>query len=147
MKMPTNPNDNPGELASEVRVAVGRLGRRLRKQSNTTELPPGLFSVLVTLYKNGAITVGSLAEHENTRPPSMTRAVNSLAELGLVQKLPDDHDRRLILVALTDTGREEVIETRRRKDAWLDKQLQNLTAQEREILTQASEILLRIACK
>src|SRR5690606_39806382 len=50
----------------------------------------------------------SLAAHERVRPPSMTRAVNALAEMGLVEKGEHATDRRQVVVRLTDAGVREV---------------------------------------
>jgi DNA-binding MarR family transcriptional regulator len=77
----------------------------------------------------------------------MTRAVNTLAELGLVEKVEHATDRRQVVVRLTAAGSLEVAETRRRRDAWLTKQLSTLTGEEREILAGASELLIRIAAR
>jgi DNA-binding MarR family transcriptional regulator len=90
---------------------------------------------------------GALAEHERVRPPSMTRAVNRLVELGLVEKVEHETDRRQVVVRLTDAGVHEVKETRRRRDAWLTQQLTTLTPDERETLARASELLIRIAAR
>src|SRR5690606_41472170 len=89
----------------------------------------------------------SLAAHERVRPPSMTRAVNALAEMGLVEKGEHATDRRQVVVRLTDAGVREVKETRRRRDAWLTQQLSSLTPDERETLARASDLLTRIAAR
>ncbi len=83
----------------------------------------GRFGVLTVLHKHGAMSPSELAEHERVRPPSMTRAVNALVEMGLVEKGEHASDRRQVVVRLTDAGVREVKETRRRRDAWLTQQL------------------------
>jgi DNA-binding MarR family transcriptional regulator len=90
---------------------------------------------------------GALAEHERTKPPSMTRMVNTLAELGLVEKVEHPTDRRQVVVRLTEAGAREVAETRRRRDAWLTQQLSDLTPDERETLARATDLLTRIAAR
>lgn len=135
----------PGTLGGQLRVALTRISRRLRVQRGEAELPEGQFVVLTTLLQHGSMTPGALADHENIRPPSMTRTVAALAELGLVRKVGDASDRRLVVVELTDAGRNEVKETRRRREAWLTKKLGQLTLEERQTLAAASELLTRIA--
>lgn len=107
-------------------MALTRISRRLRNQRGEADLPEGQFAVLTTIYKHGPMTPGALADHEHIRPPSMTRTVNALAELGLVTKVGHETDKRLVLVELTTTGRDEVRETRRRREAWLTKNLGQL---------------------
>lgn len=148
MSQPDQPTKNqcrPGTLAGEVRIAANRIVRRLRSQRGEAELPEHLFIVLTALNKFGPMTPGSLAELEGVRPPSMTRTVNALAELGFVTKETDPADKRQVTVQLTEQGRNEINETRRRRDAWLTKQLGTLSPDERQILAQASELLKRIA--
>ena len=137
----------PGSLGSELRVALTRIARRLRAQRGQADLSEGHFGVLSVLHKHGEMSPGALAEHERTRPPSMTRAVNALAGLGLVEKIEHATDRRQVVVRLTEAGAREVAETRRRRDAWLTQQLSQLTPDERETLARAADILNRIAAR
>ncbi|GGM18640.1 MarR family winged helix-turn-helix transcriptional regulator [Promicromonospora citrea] len=141
------PGRNPATLGGDLRVALTRISRRLRAERGEADLPEGQFGILTVLQKHGEMSPGSLAEHERVKPPSMTRAVNTLAELGLVEKVEHATDRRQVVVRLTAAGAREVAETRRRRDAWLTQQLSTLTREEREILAGASELLIRIAAR
>ena len=129
---PSRSQCRPATLGGELRVALTRVSRRLRAQRGEADLPEGQFGVLTVLHKHGAMSPGELAAHERVRPPSMTRAVNALAEMGLVEKGEHATDRRQVVVRLTDAGVREVKETRRRRDAWLTQQLSSLTPDERE---------------
>lgn len=143
--MSTSSLSRPGTLAGELRIASNRLVRRLRSQRGEAELPEHMFIVLTALNKFGPMTPGALAELEGVRPPSMTRTVNALHELGFVTKESSEADKRQVSVRLSDQGKSEIRETRRRRDAWLTKQLGTLTPQDRQTLAQASELLKRIA--
>lgn len=135
----------PGPLAGEVRIAASRVLRRLRTERGEADLPEHQFVVLTALHKFGPMTPGALADLEGVKPPSMTRTVNALCELGFAEKVGHEQDRRQVLVALTERGNEEIKVTRRRRDVWLTKQLGTLTPEERQVLAQASELLKRIA--
>ncbi len=135
----------PPLLAAELRVALMRSVRRLRAEKSDAELSDGQYSVLALLDRAGAMTPGELADHERVQPPSMTRTVAGLAELGLLQRRDHPHDRRQVLVQLTDAGTATVRETRRRRDAWLARRLAELSPGERAVLAQAGQILRRIA--
>ncbi|WP_369369908.1 MarR family winged helix-turn-helix transcriptional regulator [Promicromonospora sp. Populi] len=141
------PSNSPATVGGDLRVALTRISRRLRAERGEADLPEGQFGILTVLHKHGEMSPGSLAEHERVRPPSMTRAVNTLAELGLVEKVEHATDRRQVVVRLSAAGVREVAETRRRRDAWLTKQLSTLTVEEREILAGANELLIRIAAQ
>jgi DNA-binding MarR family transcriptional regulator len=134
-----------GTLAADLRVAIGRTARRIRTEKSDLDLSDTQMSVLFLLDRDGATTPGELAEHERVQPPSMTKVVNALADRGLVQRSDHPDDRRQVLITVTEAGRTEVRETRRRRDAWLAKRLADLTPDERATLAAASTLLRRIA--
>ncbi|XBH21822.1 MarR family transcriptional regulator [Jonesiaceae bacterium BS-20] len=138
---------HPVPLAAEIRVATNRLVRHMRASRGQVELPEHQFATLAYLHKHGPMTPGALAELEGVKPPSMTRTVNALVEMGLAAKVGNDLDKRQVYVELTDAGRFEVTETRRLRDVWLTSRLEELTLEERQILATASELLKRIAGK
>src|ERR671932_149589 len=147
---PTHPIPQPAgrrapALAAELRTAVMRTSRRLRQERSTDDVTPGQYSVLAVLDRHGPCTPGELALHENVQPPSMTRTVAALADLGLVVRTEHPTDGRQVLVSLTEPGRTVVRETRRRRDAWLARRLGELTAAERDTLADAAAILMRVA--
>ena len=141
----TGPGTGPAVLAAELRVALMRAVRRLRAEKSDADLTDGQYSVLAVLDRLGPKTPGELAAYERVQPPSMTRTIAALAELGLVTRTEHPADRRQVLVALTGAGAATVRETRRRRDAWLARRLADLTPAERDVLAQAAEILRRIA--
>ncbi len=131
------------DLATNVRIAVLRLSRRLRNES-THEVTEPQLSALSAVIHLGPMTAGRLAEHDHVQPPSMTRTVASLEKLGLVSREADPGDRRCVVVTPTEQGQELVREIKRRRNAWLDKRLARLTPAERETLAQAATILRRM---
>jgi DNA-binding MarR family transcriptional regulator len=132
-------------LAGDLRIAIGRASRRIRAERGAAGLTDPQFTVLAWLTKEGPMTPGLLAERERIQPPSMTRTVNGLVELGLVAKTEHPTDGRQVVVSLTDAGVAEVRETRRRRDAWLADRLSQMTKDERTLLVDAAELLRRIA--
>src|SRR5438105_10288527 len=120
----------PSELTSRLRLAVGRLGRRLRQQAASGDLSQSQQSALFTVEHHGPITLGDLAAHERVQPPTMTRIVAALEELGLVHRDVDAADRRIARVSITAEGQRLLDRTRTRKNAFLAVQLGRLTADE-----------------
>jgi DNA-binding MarR family transcriptional regulator len=91
------------------------------------------------------MTLGELAAAERVKPPSMTRVVARLEERGLVRRDHSSDDARVVHVSVTDEGRLAHEEYRKRRDAWLCRQLTKLTPEERELLAKASDVLDRLA--
>lgn len=133
-------------LAHTLHVSVMRLTRRLRNERDAADdLTPTHLAVLGSLYRRGDLTIGELASAEKVQPPSMTRTVNSLCDKGLACRSQHPDDKRSVVVSLTDTGREVMDKVRRRKEAWLNHRLDELTPAERRILRDAAPILERLS--
>ena len=129
------------DLAHDLRLATMRLARRLRQQRADHGLPLGQLSVLATLERCGPLTPGALAQHEQVRPPSMTKVLGNLAEGGYVDRVPDPNDGRQQLVSLTDAARTLLYEDRRRRDEWLAEHLLGLDREQRAALRAALPVL------
>lgn len=137
----------PSSIAAELRVAIMHTSRRLRLERSTDDVTPGQFTVLAVLDRHGPLTPRELAGHEKVRPPSMTRTLAALEQAGLVTRTDHPTDGRQVLVALSAKGRREVVETRRRRDAWLARRLAALDPAERDVLAHAAVILAKVAAE
>jgi DNA-binding MarR family transcriptional regulator len=129
-----------GALAARLRVSSTRLARLLRRQGDTG-LSPSQLSALTSVEVHGPMTLGALAEHERVAPPSVTRVVGKLEELGLVTRLADASDRRVQRVSLTDAGAALLAEVRQRKDVWIAARLAQLDEDRRARLADALDAL------
>jgi DNA-binding MarR family transcriptional regulator len=129
----TAPAPSLPELASSLRLRVMRLSRNLRRQAGTG-LSASLLSALTTVERNGPMTLGTLSDAEQVKPPTMTKVVASLVEQGLVTREPDPLDGRALLRR-----------TRHRSDAYLAKRLRSLDREELLVLDRASRLLERLA--
>jgi DNA-binding MarR family transcriptional regulator len=139
------PRTGAAELATELRMALLRASRRLRAEKSDTDLSDGQLSVLGLLEREGPTTPREIAAFERVQPPSMTRTLTALLDLGLVTRTEHPDDRRQVLIAVTEAGAAVVRETRRRRDAWLTRRLAALTPEERDVLARATQILKEIA--
>jgi DNA-binding MarR family transcriptional regulator len=136
-------------LATALRISVSRLARRLRAERLAKGLEPGLsdtqLAALASLERHSAMTPGELADHEKVQPPSMTRVIAALEELGLVMRAPHATDRRQVVLTVTARGREVVQQARRLREEWLAQRLRELTPQERAALRAAAPILEKLS--
>ena len=134
-------------LASALRISVARLTRRLRSERDPANelLPVGQLSVLGSLFRNGACSVGELAAIERVQPPSMTRTVNCLEEGGYVVRGKHATDKRQVVVALSEKGEQTLAADRKRRDVWVAQRLRELTHEERDLLRKAAPIIERLA--
>jgi DNA-binding MarR family transcriptional regulator len=131
-------------LPSGLRLAVMRLGRRLRQQA-VGQVTASQLSALASVNGRGPLSLGELAGIEQIAPPSMTRIAARLEDMGLVERRIDAADRRVARLAITPAGEDLLSETRTRRDLYLARCLQRFTEEERRTLAAALPLLERLA--
>lgn len=132
-------------LAHDLRIACMRVARRVRFDADNT-VPPHLFSVLVRLSEHPR-TVGELAGIEQVSAPSMSRTASQLCEGGYAVRMADEHDGRLVRLALTPLGEETVRTEREHRDRWFTERLENLSPQDQQLLHRATELLEELVAR
>lgn len=107
------PDVDTGGMAIIGRIS--RLERRLAPRLAEVFARHGLeaweFDVLATLRRSGApyrLTAGQLLDQMMITSGAVTHRINRLEGRGLIRREPDPDDGRVVLVALTDEGRELV---------------------------------------
>jgi DNA-binding MarR family transcriptional regulator len=139
--MPTR--TDPALVASELRVVLGQLVRRLRAEHR---FPLSHGAVLGRLDREGPQGVSDLAAAERLRPQSMAQTVNDLEGDGLVTRRPDPADGRRALVELTAHGNDALQAERRNREGWLAQAIAgDLSSEEQAVLRDAVELLRRLA--
>src|SRR3954447_19479964 len=123
------------QLSSALRISVMRLSRRMRQErSGEAGLTPTQLATMATLRRHGALTAGALAALEKVSPPSMTRVLTHLSELGMVDRRSHPSDGRQVLVERSEHGRRILAADQRRRDEWLGARLRELSAEEQQQL-------------
>ena len=140
----SSPDPATAALAHDLRIACMRVARRVRFDAGNT-IAPHHFSVLVRLSEQPR-TLGELASIEQVSPPSMSRTVTQLTDLGYVDRSPDADDGRLVRLSLTDEGGAVVGRERALRDAWMAARLDGLSSADRGVLRQAAELLEGLLC-
>jgi len=133
---------DPTVVASELRLVLGLLVRRLRAE-NRLPLPQG--SVLGRIDREGPASVSELAAAERVRPQSMAQTVADLEADGLVTRRPDPGDRRRWLVELTAAGDSALEADRRTREGWLAEAIRGLSREEQAVLARAVGVLRELA--
>lgn len=133
------PDSSVPALAHRLRIVCMRVARRVRYEAENT-IAPHLFGVLVRLSEQPR-TVGELAAIEQVSAPSMSRTVGQLVDSGYVVRSPDEHDGRLVRLTLSPEGEERVRLERAHRDAWMTQRLEDLSAEDRELLRRAADLI------
>lgn len=141
----TRDQSDATRLASDLRLAVGRLTRRLRQAHAVGDLSLSGVSVLARLAGEGPTSPTSLAELERVRPQAMASTLAQLEQRGLVRRTPDAADGRRSIVAVTEEGRAVLAERRSESVQRLAAVLDTFSDQERATLGAALPLLGRLA--
>ncbi|MGH2734887.1 MAG: MarR family winged helix-turn-helix transcriptional regulator [Actinomycetota bacterium] len=131
------------ELTSRLRLAIMRLARRLRQQSEA-DITPSMLSALSNIEYRQPVTLGALAEAERVTPPTMTKIVARLERAGLIMRSPDPDDKRVGLLTLSSDGVRFIARNRSAKNAYLAKKLRQLSPEEVARLEAAVEVIEKI---
>jgi DNA-binding MarR family transcriptional regulator len=131
------------EDLTHLRMALGRLGRVLRQQTDE-DLSYALTSLLFTIGRMEPATASDLAEAEKVTPPSVSRSLKRLEALNLIERAADPVDGRVTRVRLTKAGRKERAYILKARDVWLIEHLRQLDAAEIGMIMQALPALARL---
>ncbi len=140
------PGPDAEVAARAVREGVVRLARRLQAQRQDHGVSPTAIALLGRLYRGGEATPKELADAEFAQPQTLTRAIASLEEGGLVSRRPDPDDGRQVLLDVTTAGLRVLRRHGDTQVAWLVEAMESeLTTTEREILRVAATLLEQLA--
>ncbi len=83
--------------------------------------------VLFTLIEHGERTAGELAEEVSVSPPTITGITDRLVKQGLVERREDPRDRRIVVLCLTDEGRQLTLEIAEKSRVYLGEVFETLS--------------------
>ena len=135
------------DTAARLRVAIGRLSRRLRSTAagSAAGLTPTKISVLLTVVREGPMRLSALADSESLNPTMLSRVIADLVDAGLLARTSDDGDRRAAWVEPTEDGRHLAQRMRRERTDAVNEALAGLSPTDRGLLEQALPALEQLA--
>jgi DNA-binding MarR family transcriptional regulator len=143
-EMSTSKRTNSESIAEELHSAALHLLRSLRRVDMGADLNAPRLSALSVVVFGGPISLGALAAAEQVRPPTMTRIVNALEQLGLVTKLRDPEDGRNISISATMKGKRTLIAGRNRRIRSLAARIERLNPRDRDTLQSAAAAIRKM---
>lgn len=122
-------------------VRRARLSARELTRAVHPKLDPSAYSLLVLLARNPALRMSEIAEALTLDKSTVSRQVDVVVRLGLVERVPDPRDSRARLVVLTDVGQERLTEqVERQRRRWREA----LRAWSSEDVTELTRLLRRL---
>lgn len=135
-----DPHDQLGLAFKAAMAAVRRL--RGRETHRPGALSNAQYGLLFSLAGGREMSVRDLAEAAALAPATVTQMLEGLESHGLVKRLRSEEDRRVVLTALTERGRQVVEEHRTRVEPRWRASLAEFTPEQ---LATAAAVLKRLA--
>jgi DNA-binding MarR family transcriptional regulator len=130
---------------NRLRIALGRISRRIDRQISGGGMTRSELSALGTVGRQKSIGVGQLAEEEGLNPTMCSRIVGRFEAAGLVRRAPGADDRRAVRVEITAAGSKLHTKLRAQRTRLLAASLADLPDRERGALLAAVPALELLA--
>ncbi|MGW3248729.1 MarR family winged helix-turn-helix transcriptional regulator [Streptomyces sp. NPDC001070] len=134
----------------KIVTALGRLNRRMNVGYSRHLSAVGITSAewevlkaLVVVGRPYRLGPGDLAKRLGLTPAAMTHRIDRMVSEGLVTRERDENNRVRVIVELTDLGRSKWLQTMRMASVFEADLLQDLAADERNVLGDLLTRLLR----
>jgi DNA-binding MarR family transcriptional regulator len=131
--------DDLRRIEAEVGTLIRRVKRVMGERAREVhpDLHPMTFFILTHLAQHGPLRAADLSEAFGMDKGGVSRQVQTLVDLGLVERQPAAEDRRAILLDASSEGRkrlETMIRSRsdrfdRRLASWTDQEIAGFSAQ------------------
>lgn len=101
--------------------------------------------IIMQLHHRGNCGISDLSERFDITNAAASQLVDKLVQSGLIQREEDPHDRRVKRVDLTEKGKDFIQHGMENRYRWTEGVAQKLSAEEREQVNRALDILSRAA--
>ncbi len=132
--------DDLRRIEAEVGTLIRRVKRVMAERAREVhpELHPMTLLILMHLANEGPMRGADLSDAFGMDKGGVSRQVQALVDLGLVERRPDAEDRRAILLAATDEARKRLDAVRRSRSDRFDERLAHWT--DAEVATFAGQL-------
>jgi DNA-binding MarR family transcriptional regulator len=121
---------DPLSVANELRPAVLRLARELRRETESLGITSRQATLLWLIRERPGLSLRELAAEERISAPALSGHVDRLVKAGLAERVRDEGDRRRVGLELTDEGARLLRRVRARRTTWLAGRLRALEPDE-----------------
>lgn len=131
------------DLARRYRDILRQAVYLVRSMDADGDLSSGQVSTL-NMIAAQPLRVGAIASNAGIRVPSATEQVIKLGSLGLVERIADESDARVVLVGLTAAGRNALAAANARRNAMMATALRTLDADELRAVANAIPAIAKL---
>ena len=126
-----------------MEIAMHRSLHAFIRNIRESDLSFSQINTLFRLHHHGPSPVNDLADHLGITTAAVSQLLEPLKKAGLIQRSEDPTDRRVKLIALTESGEALVKKSMRNRHAWLTEFSAELSPEEKEQLLPAIRLLTK----
>jgi DNA-binding MarR family transcriptional regulator len=127
-QMPVNENDEEDKLSSEITISQVR-------------------ALSIFTNENEPLKMSDASKKLNVCMPTATQLIDKLVNIGLLERIKDDNDRRLVLISINDKGKRIFRKTQERRRESLKWWFSKINDDEQKKLLGTIESLMEIVNK
>jgi DNA-binding MarR family transcriptional regulator len=135
--------DDVEATQTAARALLGVVARSLAEVLEQITLPQ--FRVLVVLCAEGPLRSGVLAERLGIHQSTFTRTADRLVAQGWIRREVSSESRREVIVDLTESGQQLVLDVMRARRREIEKILRSATPEQREAIRTGFEAFAQAA--
>ncbi|MCX7921684.1 MAG: MarR family transcriptional regulator [Clostridia bacterium] len=143
-------NDNLDVIADNLMALFPLFHKNILKLQDVApskEITRPHFDIMFMLNRLGAMPISEAGKKLFISKPHMTILLDKLISEGLVERLPDKEDRRVINIQLTEEGKEYIKDIKERKKTSIKTKLSNLEDDDLGVLSVSLENIKNIISK
>ena len=130
-------------LRAGLRVLEREIGRSLATQTDCCGVTMAQCHILLELDGAGCVNLKTLSERMELDKSTLSRTVDALVGLGLVNRGEDPANRRQQIICLSDAGTLWVADVHRRCDAFYGQLLERIPSAKHKSVLEAVSLLAR----
>ncbi len=114
----------------------------IKKEGLRHDLTFSQVEVLYFIGPSGKATMKSIAEYLKITPPSATEIVSEMEKKGLIKRMSDTKDRRVVYIVFTHIAKKLFVSISKRKELILKKMIAKLSKIDQRNLERIIRILI-----
>ncbi len=105
------------------------------------------FSLIMQLHYRGVCGISDISERFEITTAAASQMADKLVQMGYLERIEDPNDRRAKLLSLSAKGKQLIEQSIEQRYRWVDQLSENLSAQDREKVSDALAIMIEAAAK
>jgi len=150
MAPPTPPRTASSDpaIAADLGRLIGRLRRAVTRKvrADGSDVPVRESHIeILRVVNDHPCRIQDVADQLHLAHNTVSTATQQMVDLGLLERLSDNSDGRVVRLRLTESAKQHIDQWRRHRALILSQQIEQLSAGDQQILAQALPVLDKVA--